>query len=175
MAIFTREENRIAFHEAGHAVMAFLLKRRFTKISMIPDEDSSGRVHIPAGFIEGIEDELTSQKECAIKDHIRILWAGIESEGVHFGRRSWSGFEHDKEAITTLVLFLHPPGETCDALLAYLRSHTRDLLGLKWHRNAVCHLAEALLKKKEFGARLARKIIRASFTADMPDFHIREE
>jgi hypothetical protein len=180
MAIFTREEKRIAFHEAGHAVMAFLLKRRFMTISMIPDEGSSGRVHVPAGFVEAIEEmldggELTIEKEHAIKDHIRILWAGIESEGVHFGRRSWGGFEHDMQAITTLVLFLHPPGETSDRLVAYLRSHTRDLLGLKCYRKAVTDLAGALLEKKEFGARLARKIIHASFTADMPEFHILDE
>lgn len=38
----TREA--IAYHEAGHAVMAYLKRRRFKVVTIEPDEDSGGHV-----------------------------------------------------------------------------------------------------------------------------------
>lgn len=46
------EQRSLAIHEARHAVMAYLLGARFTKISVVEDDDSYGRVttHRRTGF-----------------------------------------------------------------------------------------------------------------------------
>ena len=39
-----KRECATAYHEAGHAVAAFLLRRRLRRATIIPDEDSLGHI-----------------------------------------------------------------------------------------------------------------------------------
>jgi hypothetical protein len=60
---------RVAYHEAGHAVVGYLVKCPFMKVSVIPDDDSFGRCtfrKLPEGFDPG-----TSSVD-SIKDRVRI-------------------------------------------------------------------------------------------------------
>ena len=48
---------KIAYHEAGHAVACHLLRRAFTRVSIIPDDDSLGRVEYPKIRVKGLDFE----------------------------------------------------------------------------------------------------------------------
>jgi ATP-dependent Zn protease len=48
---------KIAYHEAGHAVACHLLWRAFTRVSIIPDDDSLSRVEYPKIRVKGLDFE----------------------------------------------------------------------------------------------------------------------
>ncbi len=79
---------RTAIHEAGRAVMAYLLRRPFTTISVIADDDSYGRVQhaFPGNWFEP-HIELNSRTRAYIQNHVMICLAGAEVEE-HWIRRA---------------------------------------------------------------------------------------
>ena len=52
---------KIAYHEAGHAVACHLLRRAFTRVSIIPDDDSLGRVEYPKIRVKGLDFEILDE------------------------------------------------------------------------------------------------------------------
>lgn len=74
-------ERRTAVHEAGHAVMAYLVRRPFTVISVLSDDDSYGRVeHAPPGAWFQLDIEATNRVRTRIEHHVMICLAGTETE-----------------------------------------------------------------------------------------------
>jgi hypothetical protein len=52
---------KIAYHEAGHAVACHLLRRAFTRVSIIPDDDSLGGVEYPKIRVKGLDLEKLNE------------------------------------------------------------------------------------------------------------------
>lgn len=76
----TNEQNVIAYHEAGHAIVArFLAKRNVPKVTIIPSTSGAGGVT----FIHSDKETLLS-KEDLIRD-IQIAYGGRAAELVLFG------------------------------------------------------------------------------------------
>jgi hypothetical protein len=82
-----------AIHEAGHAVMSYLLGRAFTRVSVIQDENSYGRVnHAPAGKWFRPDITINARTRNMIEDHVMISLAGGETE------RHWCARQPDAPA-----------------------------------------------------------------------------
>lgn len=74
-------ERSTAIHEAGHAVMAYLLGRPFTSISVAADGNSLGRVsHARPGEWFRPDIEVNARTRHLIEDHAMICLAGAETE-----------------------------------------------------------------------------------------------
>lgn len=70
-----------AIHESGHAVMAYLLGRPFTSISVVEDGDSLGRVHSdPPGEWFRPDIEVNARTRTLIEDRVMICLAGAAAE-----------------------------------------------------------------------------------------------
>jgi len=52
---------KIAYHEADHAVACHLLRRAFTRVSIIPDDASLGRVEYPKIRVKGLDFEILDE------------------------------------------------------------------------------------------------------------------
>ena len=78
-----------AFHEAGHAVMAYLLGVAFTEISVTEDDDSLGRVgHRPPGGDWLQPDiEVNARTRNWLEGRIMISLAGAETEAAWWKRQ----------------------------------------------------------------------------------------
>jgi hypothetical protein len=78
-----------AIHEAGHAVMSYLLRVRFTEISTVEDDDSMGRVsHAPPrGDWLHPDIEVTGRVRNWLEAHIMISLAGAETERAWYRRQ----------------------------------------------------------------------------------------
>jgi hypothetical protein len=80
-------ERSTAVHEAGHAVMAYLLRRAFVEISVVEDGDSLGHVtSAPMGEWFRPDIEMDARTRRLIEDRVMILLAGAETEAAWCAR-----------------------------------------------------------------------------------------
>lgn len=74
-------ERATAIHEACDAVMAYLLGRPFTEISIVGDGETNGRVrHRLPGHWFRPDIEINARTRTMIEDRVIILLAGGEAE-----------------------------------------------------------------------------------------------
>jgi cell division protease FtsH len=95
--VVTEKERRIlAYHEAGHAVMAYLMGDPVQKATIVARGDALGYTfHLPD------EDRYLHTKE-ELVDWMKIALAGRAAEQVVFGRVT-NGAANDLEKVTTLA------------------------------------------------------------------------
>lgn len=77
-----------AIHEAGHGAMAFMLGRPFKTISVIPDEQTMGRVEsaFPGDWFRP-DITVDGRTRTLIEDRVMIALAGSETEAAWYARR----------------------------------------------------------------------------------------
>jgi hypothetical protein len=131
------EQRATAIHESGHATIAFLLHRAFTTVSVVPNEDSLGRVThpMPGGWFQP-DIEITGRAKGLIEDHIMILLAGYEAEmawcrGAVGKPADWSQMiefqaEHDFQIACDLSDFMNGSVKQTEAHIKWLQCRTTD-------------------------------------------------
>ena len=81
----------IAYHEAGHAVMARLVKRRFHYVTIDPqklDQDTGGLVRFMKS--KKLDNSLCSGGyNLVIEQYIRVSLAGDVARGIFAGQEEW--------------------------------------------------------------------------------------
>ena len=160
----TKALRSTAYHEAGHAVMAWHEGLSINEISIVPDHKSSGRI-IHANPLRGIHLDMDNSNRARIRAEsaIRVALAGPIAQR-HYNPR---GFQHrhaesDYELAKDRILYITGSGEEANAYMNLLEIQTRQIVtGLHW--SLVDYLAKALLERQ----RLSRKEIRATIKQSM--------
>lgn len=140
-----------AYHEAGHAVMYYVTRKRFNKVSIIPGHNYLGIVDEPP-----INTYALSYNP--FRESI-ISMAGSIAESIHNGGEVIyhsciiGAADHARSA--------YGQRETCDAFLNFIFLYTKDLVNKWWPE--IEALANELMKKKEIGYLKAYKLIKESF------------
>lgn len=155
-----------AFHEAGHAVMAYLLRVPFTSISIMPDAETLGRVVLGESPVWASPDSSKYNERAAsiwFQVRTRVAMAGQIAEAHHVGRRLRFGMHADNANAADFALYLcRGAQDTADALLEWLYLDTRDRLVSPLVWPAVEELAAVLMERKMLRNRPAREVIRAA-------------
>lgn len=132
----SKHSELVAYHEAGHAVIASrfgLLRKKGA--SIVPEKNSSGRVHPRAG--RGVDGyTLSGQAQLLAERHVMICMAGIEAQRRHNPRsvRSWH-FESDRDqAIDWLGTICAFNSDQFAAYWKLLQIRTRDMVQAHWWR-----------------------------------------
>jgi hypothetical protein len=140
---------RTAYHEAGHAVAAFLLKRPFLYISIVPDSESLGRVTYPDTYWNGfVPNAARIESRLRLEEEIIKVLAGEAAEGLFAHRLRRRPREHRPRAIQLARAACQSEGEL-RAYITWLWERGVSLINEPSHRAAVEALALALLEKKE--------------------------
>src|SRR5579863_2531557 len=96
-----------AYHEAGHAVMAVLLRQRLTEVSIIPDtrKGSSGNCRLvkPRRFNPYLEDEDTPHRRNISESFAMVHMAGEIAERKFNGRARRLDSRFDREYASAFV------------------------------------------------------------------------
>ena len=159
----TRE--RTAFHEAGHAVVAYLLDRPFEYVSIEPHKESLGRIVCKRlGTVFLSDDkliELSAETQRWIEETIQIVLAGPEVELRFFSLDDhdidMTDDEHKYALGLASEVYFEP--KKCSAYLEGMRIRTRNMLSAKLHRAAIEAVATALLARKTIDGDSVVKII----------------
>ena len=139
-----------AYHEAGHAVMAFLTRRPFIKVTIIPDEDgSTGSVRYSEKYLTDLDlmtfDPWSCRTRSKIEKEVMVSYAGQIAEEEFAGKLEHLVYQDDVD-IAKLVQKMVGTEEEAQAYQnwLYLRS-----------KNVICHkhnwpLVEALAEELSF-------------------------
>lgn len=146
---------RVAYHEAGHAVLMMALGVELESASIIPDERSAGRVEVPrGGSVFKLDDSESPAVELARLDQVEILWAmaGPVAQGIVGFSDTPTGDDAlsiDAAAHRAELLL----GNYTASWVNRLRQETEAYLRRNW--SAVERIAAALLQDGEVdGSRL---------------------
>lgn len=107
--IVAKEDTRTAtaYHEAGHAVMAFLAGVTINSISIIADEGSNGRVHHRNPLRHtNLDDDTSDRAYDRARKMIRICLAGSVAESLFERSFSKDGSGADYETAVEIAVRL---------------------------------------------------------------------
>ena len=162
---YTREE--VAYHEAGHAVMAYFLGVRVLSASIQPEEGiSEGHVLFP-GVPTWVENNDSPRAYRWLEYSVRVAMAGPVAYRIHTGTHSEHAASSDSRQAVDLAY--HACGSTrqVEAWLHWLHVVVEEYLSSPMRWKAVEAVAAALLKHKRLSGRRLRKIIQESLTAQI--------
>ena len=95
-----RAQERTAYHEAGHAVMAHELGMDVTCVSIVEDDDTLGRVARRwERWISEIPYNVTPYREAKVQRHIMVCYAGAAATKIQFNYGTWRGTEADTTSL----------------------------------------------------------------------------
>jgi len=132
-----------AYHEAGHAVMAYFLGVRLKKVSIVPGKDYVGRL-LHGKILRGRYIELNSRNSME-KNALVALSGDIAQK--HHAPRSRSGASKDHEEAFSMATMVNTSPEATDAWIKWLKIRAEDTLKLRWA--LVDAVAWELVKKNE--------------------------
>jgi len=159
-----RNETPVAYHEAGHAVIALRLGLLRKKgVSIVPNDHSRGRVHSRRGRGEDGSISNSGQAQLLGERHVMLCMAGIEAQRRHAPRsvRSWH-FENDRDqAIDWLGTVCEISSDQFAAYWKLLQIRTRDMVQAHWKR--IEAVAARLLVSKTLTGEQIREVIQESY------------
>lgn len=157
-----------AYHEAGHALAAYVVHRRITGVSIVPDEDTLGGCSF-ARDSRNFDPEVDTSPRVRnlIEKRAITLWGGHIAETRFTGRNNWVGSEADRNRLTGILIYLCASKEETGAYMEWLRTRTKALIERHWV--GVEALASALVDKSRIGGRTATQIIRVAVIRRTPE------
>jgi hypothetical protein len=150
-----------AYHEAGHAVMAFRTGRSVLRISIMPEEGRCGHVAFRprAGWDRVSPGQFGAfrGRERWIEREILILLCGFAAESRFTGRNNYVGAGEDYEEAFALAEVLHPRGLVRDHYLVSMLARARAAVQEPEVWVQIEALAAALLARPVLSPRAARR------------------
>lgn len=143
----------LAYHEAGHAVVAHLLDIDFGGASLVSEEESAGRVKSrpsPLGFM--VYGKHKDRQDERLKRRITASLAGLAARKLLIGEESLSpgaprGHRDMLDAFDTAAYLTEGRQEETSKLLEQSTSRAEELLREHW--SGVDAIATALLERAE--------------------------
>jgi len=145
------------YHEAGHVVACFLLKRRFKYATIEPDEDSLGHVletRLPTSFRPDIDNGLRAR--AVAEKRILSLFAGEAAEARWRGKHNWRGAAADYHKVANLTSYFCGDVEEEEAYARWLALRARNMVCSEVHWPLVEAVAGALLERNRLAYAEAR-------------------
>jgi hypothetical protein len=105
-----------AYHEAGHAVIAFFNNVRFKHATIVPGEEFWGRVlfaNVPKWFQPDLKK--TARIQFFVQQHIVIDFAGQLAQGKVRGRRPRWGMDRDNHNAVNMESYFCGSKKTLEA------------------------------------------------------------
>ena len=165
---------KLAYHEAGHAVACYVFHRRFSKVTIVSDDNFDGQVKFSDSYwLTNFEPDtiktFTPVIRNRIEEEVMIWFAGMVVESHLTGKSDYGGLQDQDDAIGLLEYLVYSPEELIP-YVDWLFVRIQGLLTTLPYWDAIEDLAKELLANKEMGYRKARKIIKSAIERPNPLF-----
>ena len=142
-----------AYHEAGHAVGAFLLGVPVDEIALDSTRSGEGSVHSPLPIKQIRDSNLRWQ-------YAVLSMLGREAERLVFGRADRDYLQADAENIARLYQTFFATEMSCQMFRAELRNRTAEVVGRPGFREAIKALANVVSVERVVPGSRAAEVIR---------------
>jgi hypothetical protein len=141
-------------------VAAYLAGRRFTQVSVVPDDWSLGRCTFASLRLFPLNGNGDHRHRARVEREIMIFCGGSVAEALHMRRaHTWRWARHDLvKALEMAEWMTHTPAEA-RAYTEWLLKRSEALLKEQEWRRAVSALASDLVRYGELGEQHARETI----------------
>jgi len=146
-----------AYHEAGHAVVAYLLHRLVRGVTIIPDRDMQGCCYLAKGKSIHPDYDRSHKTRLELERHAMISWGGNVAECLFTGKKPVA--DSDMHSVVNYLSYLTSGDEEIGAYADWLWYRTKSLLQFERHWAAVDALATELVKNGRVGQKRTREII----------------
>ncbi len=161
----TKQLERTAYHEAGHAVIAYSLKRKFRYVTIIPTDGYLGCVQPSMSGYKTFHPEYDSSSRTIkhIEHEVEIYLAGQIAEKMFSGKENWKCSSQDWSNATSMAGHACGNAEAEEAYTHLLWVETKAMMRLPWNWHAVKTLAKQLLIHHKIAYPRAKEIIDQAF------------
>ena len=149
-----------AYHEAGHALAAFVQRIRIKRVTIKPGETYSGCMFAKPCVTSSVEYDNSHKQTVRVEREVRVLLAGAAAQrrfSPH-GYRHYHG-ESDRRGAIDLIDYITGSPEETEAYFKLLNIQAKNKINLPWAWAAIQALAEALLSHETISGKRARAII----------------
>jgi ATP-dependent Zn protease len=149
-----------AYHEAGHAVAAFILDLRIGRngVTVVPDKikQTLGMAHVLMQLQENPDVPVSPRTHVRIEKHAVMWMAGDAAEkkfrpGRHYGGRK------DLQDAADLLGYISGSNEITEARLKVAKLEAHSLVELRWRE--ITAVANALVERKTLTAEQVHEVI----------------
>ena len=154
------DEELVAYHEAGHAVVAYVLGRRPRRASIVGGETSRGYVLLQMGAAlqRRLRDELAAERDRRpIETYVMACYAGAGALTILGAPQPSEGAEDDLDKAWKILGRLAPEGDERKAYGDWLRERSLNLLRAHW--GAVCAVAAELTVRRDLCSPMLEALI----------------
>lgn len=170
-----KRDRLTAYHEAGHAVVAYFLHRRVTGVTIIRDKDTMGLCRL--GKIPDIPLDWDSSHRVRmqLERDAMIDLAGNIAEYIFRGKSGKRRYRKSSKPNTDILhtidclLYLSGDGEETGWYVNWLWHRTRLMLQLPCNWAPVQAVATELLEHRRIGEKHLREIIRQAIVNYIKD------
>jgi hypothetical protein len=148
----------VAYHEAGHAVVAIGLGRVFTSVSIISTHESHGvtRFEPPPNWYDPV-GKIDDRHRLFIEREVLIELAGDAAVLRFKGRRNWLGARSDNESAVDQASYLFG-GKVLQAYMAFMRERALATVVAEHCWIQIEALAATLVEERELTGDRAREV-----------------
>lgn len=157
-----------AYHEAGHAIVAFVTHRRFKYVTIVPKLQGNMLGHIMYGSLgkEFMPDlGIGHNLRYKVEREVILNFAGHAAESMFTGKRRTPGAGADFDSAATIAACVTGGFEETEAYINWLMARARGIVRHYW--GCVEALAEALMKQHTISYRETCTIIREEINRRM--------
>ena len=153
----------VAYHEAGHVVMAHVVRRRFTRVTIIPEGTSDGHCSFtkpPENF--NPDFDTSPRTRDLVERYAMTFFGGHIAQQLFTGRADWKGSEGDRRHAFLLLEDQCASTEEASAYSGWLWEKTKNTLKFPITWAMVEGLSQALVEHQKIGERRIRTILKES-------------
>jgi len=149
---------RSVYHEAGHAVAAFILHLSMGRkgVTILPSHETLGSAHILTQFRENPECPQSGRTHLRMERLAIFYLSGDEAERKFSSSRRFGGHD-DLHNASDVLGSISTSDEVCKARLRLARLEACDLVNCHWE--LIEAVATALLERKTLTPQAVRKVI----------------
>ena len=144
-----------AYHEAGHAVMAYLIGRPVEKVTISPAHLQTGGSRLGACKIQ--KGRTKSSKD-ELEDEVLILLAGMVGESHVTNRYCQEGASQDLRAVRRLLEKRATSERQLDKLARRMLDKTEHVLNDESNARAIQLIADALMNDETISGRAVKHL-----------------